>query len=127
MGTVSSLSPFRVLVAGSEEWSRSAGRASYENQHLVYGELDRVLAGLAPGREMVVVHGGRGPAMWAHYWVCGKRVQGVQVSQDIHLRDGALERMVAAGADVCLVFTRDGGGRTAELAKAAGIPLSFVV
>ncbi|GAA2720546.1 MULTISPECIES: hypothetical protein [Streptomyces] len=113
--------PYRVLIADSDEWDRHTGHQSEADRTLVHTTLDRILAELETGRTMTVVHNAEGPAKRAYYWVQRARIDGHPVHQELHLDRDELESVVNTGADICLVFTHDGGGRIAELAKAAGI------
>lgn len=116
--------PFRVLVTGSRDWS----------DHDVVRDA---LAWARYGHEaMVVVHGAcpSGADAMASWWV--RRYRFLSVSEERHPADwrrygraaGPLRNraMVAAGADLCLAFIRDGSrgaSHAAGLAEAAGIPV----
>ena len=116
--------PFRVLVTASRTWP------SYDVIAVV---LDEVLRFDVPaGHYMVLRHGaaGRGGDRFADMWAARHDVETKQVPADWERygKPAGMIRnaeMVAAGADLCLAFIRDGSrGAThcASLAQAAGIP-----
>lgn len=112
--------PRRVLVTGSRDWSDRAA---------IHAALDAQLAELGP---FTLVHGGCKGADWhAHEWAAEHHVD-----TDLHLARWATEgnaagpkrnqRMVDAGADVCLAFIRNdsrGASGCVGMARAAGIPV----
>jgi YspA, cpYpsA-related SLOG family len=136
--------PFRLLVTGSRDWTRTAA---------VWAELLKVWNGLPEGQPLIVVHGdARGADSHAKSWAAGMARHGYLITEESHPADwdthgksaGFLrnEAMVGLGADLCLAFimpcqaggrcrTRrphgsHGAAQCAEKAAAAGIPVRTI-
>lgn len=122
--------PYRVLVTGSRDWDDvTAIRAAIEQAVIDAGP-----------RPVLVVHGAcpSGADRHADHYAQWMRGKGCSVDVEQHPADwrpgGVFDRsagfrrnaaMVAAGADVCLAFIRNGSrgaSHTAALAERAGIP-----
>lgn len=121
-------SPYRILVTGSRDW---------DDKDQLYAVLSTAVFQNVPA---VIVHGAcpTGADAQAAWWV---RMHGrtLGVSEERHPANwrpnGQLDRsagfrrnaeMVAAGADICLAFIRNGSrgaSHTARIAEAAGIPV----
>ncbi|MGW5852116.1 SLOG family protein [Streptomyces sp. NPDC055254] len=116
--------PYRILVTGSRDWP---------TPEVITAALDEEYALTPADRDVILVHGGcpTGADAIAHTWA-GKHPA---ISIDIFLAQWDTQgraagpirnaRMVAAGADVCLAFIKNGSrGAThaARLADRAGIP-----
>lgn len=120
------LRPCRALITGSRDWVEAA---------FLWDHLDRLLVSLN-GRPLLVVHGRcrTGADAFAGAWVSRAKARGAPVEVEEHPADWSLGRrgggvrnaaMVAAGADICLAYIRNGSpGATgcARLAERAGIP-----
>jgi hypothetical protein len=120
----------RILVTGSRSWrdAPAIGAALFH-----YIDTNGEWLDGCPALEVTIVHGGcpRGADAMAAAWA-----EEFSVPQEVHLpdwrrygRSAGHKRnadMVAAGADVCLAFIRDGSaGATgcARFAETAGIPV----
>lgn len=117
----------RVLVTGSRNWNNT-------DTDTIWGALDRELEELTDEEELVVIHGGcpTGADELANQWAEDRGVAVNVFPADWATHGKAAgpirnQRMVDAGADVCLAFplgesrgTRDCASR----AKAAGIPVT---
>jgi hypothetical protein len=126
--------PYRILVTGSRDWPD--GRRNRVGATLASIVIER-------GWNVVVVHGGcpTGADAFASAYVrkvaellAQHKAEG-SVTEEVHPADWATHgksagfrrnaEMVAAGADICLAFIRNGSKgatHTADLAEKAGIP-----
>lgn len=118
----STATPFRILVTGSRDWL---------DWQAVCRELAKAAEGV-PGGSVVLVSGGARGADHAAEAYAGAMDWGIEVHPGdwaTHGRAAGPKRnaeMIAAGADVCLAFIRNGSrGAThcADLAEAFGIPV----
>jgi len=121
--------PYRVLVTGSRDWDKP---------ELVCLALDAAFCDATNARRlMVLVHGAcpSGADAQAVDWHLYMTSRGLPVKVEAHPADWATHgraagprrnaAMVAAGADLCLAFIKDGSrgaSHTAGLAEKAGIP-----
>ncbi|MFD4474652.1 SLOG family protein [Streptomyces sp. NPDC058471] len=122
--------PYRVLVTGSRDWS---------DVRAVTAALDEAYEAAPNDRMFVVVHGdcptgadamarGWAASAWASSGEWGVDQDPFPAAWRLHGKQaGPIRnaRMVAAGADLCLAFVRNGSrgaSHTALLAEAAGIP-----
>ncbi|UQI49707.1 hypothetical protein M1P56_34895 (plasmid) [Streptomyces sp. HU2014] len=128
---LASLASYRVLIVGSSHQAGPTDALSAGAHQQVHEELDRLMSALSPEQTLTVVHrGSGGPESSADDWVRRLRLQGARVTTEIHLAgtaEEALGRMIAAGADLCLSFTREASGLVERLMTDAGIPLRNVV
>lgn len=124
------MKPHRILVTGSRDW-RHLG--------VVLRALDEAAATVPHDQPLIVVHGDcpTGADRFAKAWAQRNSDRGVtEEAHPAHWRTGGQldraagprrnEAMVAAGADICLAFIRNGSrGAThcAALAEQAGIPV----
>lgn len=128
------MKPYRILVTGSRAWTDAPA---------VRRALNEAVAGLDPlSRPAVIVHGDcrRGADAHADKWGQGMAdnplfVVSVERYPANWRPGGEFDRragfrrnaeMVAAGADICLAFIKDGSrgaSHTAALAEQAGIPV----
>ncbi|MCE0536606.1 DUF2493 domain-containing protein [Kineosporia rhizophila] len=122
------LAPLRVLVTGSRSW---------RDAEAIVAALTDVRARLAPGQDLVLVHGAAaGVDSIADAWAQGRRASGdAHVLSEAHPADWRAHgrsagprrntAMVSAGADVCLSFNYNNSRGTehcTDLAERAGIP-----
>ena len=119
------IEPYRILVTGSRGWDEST---------VIAGQLGRACGtAFCEDRRPVIVHGacptGADAIADRIARACGYEVEAhpadwAQFGKSAGFRRNA--EMVAAGADVCLAFIKDGSrGAThcADLAEKAGIPV----
>lgn len=122
------MSPYRILVTGSRDWTDHAA---------ISRALDETLTRAPQEPQIIVVHGDCPTGadivakVWATTWCGDERVteEPHPAAWHVHGRAAGPKRnahMVNLGADICLAFIRNGSRgatHTADLAEKAGIPV----